>query len=171
MIITKTLLTEILLEVTNEEIQHVAKEVHRKATRGLILTFPIHAPSLKMKPLLSALLSLNQNSPEPRAVGQSCGTASRHSLLMHPKERAEQCFSLRMFKNLVAWHTALKILPKDCCLRLSTISALTLSSLHLSKRAPSSIKVTALVQTGSARLYTLDCVKEMFNCVSFLPIC
>nr|XP_057909556.1 arginine/serine-rich protein PNISR isoform X2 [Doryrhamphus excisus] len=34
MIITKTLLTEILLEVTNEEIQHVAKEVHRKATRG-----------------------------------------------------------------------------------------------------------------------------------------
>uniref|UniRef100_A0A8P4KG38 PNN-interacting serine/arginine-rich protein n=1 Tax=Dicentrarchus labrax TaxID=13489 RepID=A0A8P4KG38_DICLA len=34
MIITKTLLTEILLEVTNEEIQHVAKESHRKATRG-----------------------------------------------------------------------------------------------------------------------------------------
>ncbi|XP_061772419.1 arginine/serine-rich protein PNISR isoform X2 [Nerophis ophidion] len=34
MIITKTLLTEILLEVTNEEILHVAKEVHRKATRG-----------------------------------------------------------------------------------------------------------------------------------------
>ncbi|KAI3360624.1 hypothetical protein L3Q82_002490 [Scortum barcoo] len=34
MIITKTLLTEILLEVTNEEIMHVAKETHRKATRG-----------------------------------------------------------------------------------------------------------------------------------------
>lgn len=134
MIITKTLLTEILLEVTNEEIQHVAKEVHRKATRGLILTFPNHAPSLKTKPLLSALLSLNQNSPEPGAVGQSCGTsgtASHHSLLMHPKERAEQCCSLRMFKNLVSWHTASKILPKDCLLRLSTISALTLSSFHL----------------------------------------
>lgn len=39
MIITKTLLTEILLEVTNEEIAHVAKEAHRKATRGLFLTF------------------------------------------------------------------------------------------------------------------------------------
>ncbi|GLD48724.1 arginine/serine-rich protein PNISR isoform X1 [Lates japonicus] len=34
MIITKTLLTEILLEVTNEEILHVAKETHRKATRA-----------------------------------------------------------------------------------------------------------------------------------------
>ncbi|XP_056142000.1 arginine/serine-rich protein PNISR isoform X2 [Lampris incognitus] len=34
MVLTKTLLTEILLEVTNEEIQHVAKEVHRKATKG-----------------------------------------------------------------------------------------------------------------------------------------
>lgn len=134
MIITKTLLTEILLEVTNEEIQHVAKEVHRKATRGLILTFPINAPSLKTKPLLSALLSLNLNSPELRTVGQSCGTrgnASHHSLLMHPKERAEQCFSLRMFKNLVTWHTALKILPKDCLLRLSAVSALTPSSFHL----------------------------------------
>lgn len=134
MIITKTLLTEILLEVTNEEIQHVAKEVHRKATRGLILTFPINAPSLKTKPLLSALLSPNLKSPEPRAVGQSCGTrgnASHHSLLMHPKERAEQCFSLRMFKNLVTWHTALKILPKDCLLRLSAISARTPSSFHL----------------------------------------
>lgn len=129
MIITKTLLTEILLEVTNEEIQHVAKEVHRKATRGLILTFPIHAPSLKTKPLLTALL--NVNSPEPPAVWQSCDTASHHSLLMHPKKRAEQCFSLRMLKNPVAWHTASKILPKDCCLKLSTISAMTLSSLHL----------------------------------------
>ncbi|KAI4810847.1 hypothetical protein KUCAC02_013775 [Chaenocephalus aceratus] len=34
MFITKTLLTEILLEVTNEEIQHVARETHRKATRA-----------------------------------------------------------------------------------------------------------------------------------------
>ncbi|KAK7886481.1 hypothetical protein WMY93_026102 [Mugilogobius chulae] len=34
MVITKTLLTEILLEVTNEEIVHVAKETHRKATRA-----------------------------------------------------------------------------------------------------------------------------------------
>lgn len=52
MIITKTLLTEILLEVTNEEIQHVAKEVHRKATRGLILTFPIDASFIRAKQLL-----------------------------------------------------------------------------------------------------------------------
>lgn len=134
MIITKTLLTEILLEVTNEEIQHVAKEVHRKATRGLILTFPINAPSFKTKPLFPALLSLNLNLPEPRAAGHSCGTrdsASHHSRLMHPKERAEQGFSLRMFKNLVSWHAALKILPKDCLLRLSAITALTPSSIHL----------------------------------------
>ncbi|XP_077455379.1 arginine/serine-rich protein PNISR [Stigmatopora argus] len=34
MVITKTILTEILLEVTNEEIQHISKEVHRKATRA-----------------------------------------------------------------------------------------------------------------------------------------
>ncbi|XP_062254689.1 arginine/serine-rich protein PNISR isoform X5 [Platichthys flesus] len=34
MIITKTLLTEILLEVTNEEIVHIAKDTHRKATRA-----------------------------------------------------------------------------------------------------------------------------------------
>lgn len=46
MIITKTLLTEILLEVTNEEIQHVAKEAHRKATRGLLLSFPVYASSI-----------------------------------------------------------------------------------------------------------------------------
>lgn len=36
---TKTLLTEVLLEVTNEEIFLVAKETHRKATKGLLL-FP-----------------------------------------------------------------------------------------------------------------------------------
>lgn len=46
MIITKTLLTEILLEVTNEEIQHVAKETHRKATRGLLLISPENASSM-----------------------------------------------------------------------------------------------------------------------------
>lgn len=34
--ITKTLLTEILLGVTNEEILGVARETHRKATRGLL---------------------------------------------------------------------------------------------------------------------------------------
>lgn len=52
MIITKTLLTEILLEVTNEEIVHVAKEAHRKATRGLLLTFPVYAsPMLVTKTL------------------------------------------------------------------------------------------------------------------------
>lgn len=45
MIITKTLLTEILLEVTNEEILHVAKETHRKATRGLLLIFPVYTSS------------------------------------------------------------------------------------------------------------------------------
>lgn len=39
MLMTKTLLTEVLLEVTNEEIFQVAKETHRKATKGLLL-FP-----------------------------------------------------------------------------------------------------------------------------------
>lgn len=39
MLMTKTLLTEVLLEVTNEEIFLVAKETHRKATKGLLL-FP-----------------------------------------------------------------------------------------------------------------------------------
>ncbi|KAJ3597985.1 hypothetical protein NHX12_001500 [Muraenolepis orangiensis] len=34
MVITKTLLTEILLEVTNEEIQQVARESHRKASKA-----------------------------------------------------------------------------------------------------------------------------------------
>uniref|UniRef100_A0A8B9LSM8 PNN-interacting serine/arginine-rich protein n=1 Tax=Astyanax mexicanus TaxID=7994 RepID=A0A8B9LSM8_ASTMX len=34
MLLTKTLLTEVLLEVTNEEIQQVAKETHRKATKA-----------------------------------------------------------------------------------------------------------------------------------------
>lgn len=46
MVMTKTLLTEILLEVTNEEILHVAKEAHRKATRGLLLPFPVNTPSM-----------------------------------------------------------------------------------------------------------------------------
>lgn len=55
MIITKTLLTEILLEVTNEEIQHVAKEAHRKATRGLLLPFPVNASSM----LVTKTLCLN----------------------------------------------------------------------------------------------------------------
>ncbi|RXM30279.1 Ubiquitin carboxyl-terminal hydrolase 45 [Acipenser ruthenus] len=35
MIMTKTVLTEVLFEVTNEEIYCVAKEVHRKATKGM----------------------------------------------------------------------------------------------------------------------------------------
>ncbi|KAI7806218.1 Sfrs18 protein [Triplophysa rosa] len=34
MLMTKTLLTEVLLEVTNEEIQQVAKETHRKASKA-----------------------------------------------------------------------------------------------------------------------------------------
>lgn len=55
MIITKTLLTEILLEVTNEEILHVAKEAHRKATRGLLLSFPVNASSM----LVTKTLFLN----------------------------------------------------------------------------------------------------------------
>uniref|UniRef100_A0A2D4IIV2 PNN-interacting serine/arginine-rich protein n=1 Tax=Micrurus lemniscatus lemniscatus TaxID=129467 RepID=A0A2D4IIV2_MICLE len=35
MLLTKTLLTEILLDVTNEEIYYVAKDVHRKAIKGM----------------------------------------------------------------------------------------------------------------------------------------
>lgn len=55
MMMTKTLLTEILLEVTNEEILHVARETHRKATRGLILYFPVFASSM----LVTKTLCLN----------------------------------------------------------------------------------------------------------------
>lgn len=55
MMMTKTLLTEILLEVTNEEILHVARETHRKATRGLILYFPVFASSM----LVTKALCLN----------------------------------------------------------------------------------------------------------------
>lgn len=36
MLLTKMLLTEILLDVTNEEIYYVAKEVHRKAIKGML---------------------------------------------------------------------------------------------------------------------------------------
>lgn len=43
MFMTKTLLTEVLLEVTNEEIQQVAKETHRKASKGLLLFSSVHA--------------------------------------------------------------------------------------------------------------------------------
>lgn len=35
MLLTKTLLTEVLLEVTNEEIARVASKIHRKASKGL----------------------------------------------------------------------------------------------------------------------------------------
>lgn len=35
MLLTKMLLTEILLDVTNEEIYYVAKDVHRKAIKGM----------------------------------------------------------------------------------------------------------------------------------------
>lgn len=37
MLLTKMLLTEILLDVTNEEIYHVAKDVHRKAIKGMLI--------------------------------------------------------------------------------------------------------------------------------------
>lgn len=57
MVITKTLLTEILLEVTNEEIQQVAKEAHRKATRGLLLSFPVLASSVPLTKTLCLKLS------------------------------------------------------------------------------------------------------------------
>lgn len=59
MIITKTLLTEILLEVTNEEILHVAQETHRKATRGLLLSFPVYASSILFTKTLFLTLKRN----------------------------------------------------------------------------------------------------------------
>jgi len=40
---TKTLLTEVLLEVTNEEIFILAKETHRRATKGLPLFSSVRA--------------------------------------------------------------------------------------------------------------------------------
>ncbi|XP_067840876.1 arginine/serine-rich protein PNISR isoform X2 [Heptranchias perlo] len=39
MIMMKMLLTEVLLEVTNEEIYYVAREVHRKATKAVVVQF------------------------------------------------------------------------------------------------------------------------------------
>lgn len=70
MIVTKTLLTEILLEVTNEEIQTVAKETHRKATKGL-LTPVSSSPriicachkDIMFKPVLYSLKTSLNSSP------------------------------------------------------------------------------------------------------------
>lgn len=42
MLMTKTLLTEVLLEVTNEEIVRVVLETHRKASKGLSPLFFAH---------------------------------------------------------------------------------------------------------------------------------
>lgn len=39
MLLTKMLLTEILLDVTDEEIYYIAKDVHRKATKGILWMF------------------------------------------------------------------------------------------------------------------------------------
>lgn len=39
MLLTKMLLTEILLDVTDEEIYYVAKDAHRKATKGTLWVF------------------------------------------------------------------------------------------------------------------------------------
>lgn len=36
MLLTKMLLTEILLDVTDEEIYYIAKDAHRKATKGIL---------------------------------------------------------------------------------------------------------------------------------------
>lgn len=47
--ITKTLLTEILLTVTNEEILHVARDVHRKATRGLLAPFHSYTACISLQ--------------------------------------------------------------------------------------------------------------------------
>lgn len=39
MLLTKMLLTEILLDVTDEEIYYIAKDAHRKATKGILWMF------------------------------------------------------------------------------------------------------------------------------------
>lgn len=39
MLLTKMLLTEILLDVTDEEIYYIAKDAHRKATKGILWVF------------------------------------------------------------------------------------------------------------------------------------
>ena len=54
MLLTKTLLTEVLLEVTNEEILQVAKETHRKATKGVLTFSSVHETvpsSAQLRPL------------------------------------------------------------------------------------------------------------------------
>lgn len=148
MVITKTLLTEILLEVTNEEILHVAKEAHRKATRGLLLSFPVHASSM----LVIKTLYLNQkrihnvgnnlfrlNSMTPCKRGRlSCKHGAMSDKYFQPFSanasegvRAEQCFSQAVFENLVFWYMVLKVLLKDRRIGLDKVLALTLTSTHL----------------------------------------
>lgn len=39
MLLTKMLLTEILVDVTDEEIYYIAKDAHRKATKGILWVF------------------------------------------------------------------------------------------------------------------------------------
>lgn len=71
MVMTKTLLTEILLEVTNEEILHVAKEAHRKATRGLLLSFPVNAPTHSSKHTNTSML-LTETSLYLKRIHYTC---------------------------------------------------------------------------------------------------
>lgn len=61
MLLTKMLLTEILLDVTDEEIYYVAKDAHRKATKGIYCGcswFGFSGGVLVLVAILDFLLSL-----------------------------------------------------------------------------------------------------------------
>lgn len=147
MIITKTLLTEILLEVTNEEILHVAKETHRKATRGLLLTFPVYASSmlatktlyfnLKRIRYICKLFKLNLIIPSKLGwlsgnMGVCLICIFNHSLLMHQERAQSNVFSQTVFDTVKPGLLVHGIEgPAERLKWLNKVSALTLTSIHL----------------------------------------
>lgn len=65
MVMTKMLLTEILLDVTNEEIYYVAKDVHRKATKGMPVLFSVSSVNILY---LHVSRTFNLHSYPPRRI-------------------------------------------------------------------------------------------------------
>lgn len=68
MMLTKMLLTEILLDVTNEEIYYVAKDVHRKATKGMPIIFKFVLVSSVNILYLHVSRTFNLHSYPPRTI-------------------------------------------------------------------------------------------------------
>lgn len=65
MMLTKMMLTEILLDVTNEEIYYVAKDVHRKATKGTLILFLVSSVNILY---LHVCRTFNLHSCSPRTI-------------------------------------------------------------------------------------------------------